>query len=268
MYFKNPSRAVWTACTIFCFSFFLVLNATAESGLEENEASSEWAYEAMLYGWGPTIKSETPDGHTVEIDLETIVKNLDAIAMAGFDARKGRWTIHSDILFFDISDDESNDITIPVGPFEIEKTIDIEVEMKSWIVNLTGRYQVLETDSSVVAVIAGARYFWLDVGVELDDTTDSDAGEDLSGSDDVWDAVVGVAGRHQLNDRWDVNYKFDVGGGGSKLTWEAVTSVGYDYDWGELQFGYRYTYYDFDSSFKLLSELDVYGPYIAGVWSF
>jgi len=32
--------------------------------------------------------------------------------------------------------------------------------------------------------------------------------------------------------------------------------------------GYRYLHYDFDSSFDLLSELDVYGPYIGAVWSF
>jgi hypothetical protein len=65
-----------------------------------------------------------------------------------------------------------------------------------------------------------------------------------------------------------MNYKFDVGGGGSDLTWEAVAAVGYDYNWGELQMGYRYLHYDFDSSFDLLSELDVYGPYIGAVWSF
>jgi hypothetical protein len=188
--------------------------------------------------------------------------------MAAFEARKGRWTAHTDILYFGISDNGTNDITIPDGPLNIEKKVEVDVEVDAWIINLTGRYQILDTDSSDIAILAGVRYLWLDLGVDVDDLTDSDAGSELSSSDDVWDAIVGIAGRHQLNDRWDMNYKFDVGGGGSELTWEAIAGVGYDYNWGELQMGYRYVYYDFDSSFEPLSKLETYGPYIAAVWTF
>jgi len=152
----------------------------------------------------------------------------DGVAMLALEGRKGRRTAHTDILYFDISDDDTNDITIPLGPISIEKTIDVT--------------------NPIAAEILVAK--------------------NLSGSDDVWDAVVGITGQHQLNDQWKMNYKFDVGGGGSDLTWEAVAAVGYDYNWGELQMGYRYLHYDFDSSFDLLSELDVYGPYIGAVWSF
>lgn len=219
----------------------------------------------------PAINAETPTGDSLEIDLETLLKNLDGAAMLAFEGRKGRWTAHSDILYFGISDDDTNDITIPLGPVSIEKAIDVDVEMSAWIVNLTGRYALLETDSSYVAFLAGARYFHLDLslGIEVAQPTAAEllVGQKLSGSDDVWDAVVGITGRHQLNDKWKMNYKFDVGGGGSDLTWEAVAAVSYDYNWGELYMGYRHIHYDFDSSFDLLSELDVDGPYIGAVWS-
>ena len=46
----------------------------------------------------------------------------DGIAMLAFEGRKGRRTAHTDILYFDISDDDTNDITIPLGPISIEKT--------------------------------------------------------------------------------------------------------------------------------------------------
>ena len=69
----------------------------------------------------------------------------DGIAMFAFEGRKGRWTAHSDFLYMSISDDDTNDITIPLGPISIEKTIDVDVGMSAWVVNLIGRYELLET---------------------------------------------------------------------------------------------------------------------------
>ena len=48
----------------------------------------------------------------------------------------------------------------------------------------------------------------------------------------------------------------------------AVAAVSYDYNWGELHMGYRYIHYDFDSSFDLLSELDVDGLCVGAGLSF
>jgi|TARA_B110000495_G_scaffold168088_1_gene154860 hypothetical protein len=69
----------------------------------------------------------------------------DGVAMLALEGRKGRRTAHTDILYFDISDDDTNDITIPLGPISIEKTIDVDVGMSAWVVNLIGRYELLET---------------------------------------------------------------------------------------------------------------------------
>ena len=37
---------------------------------------------------------------------------------------------------------------------------------------------------------------------------------------------------------------------------------------GGLVVGYRYLSYDFDSDFKLMKELDIYGPVIGAAWEF
>ena len=265
-------RAIGRVYLLFCFACFFAFNASAEPAVQDETTDNGWQYKAMIYLWLPTINAETPTGDSLEIDLETLLKNLDGAAMLAFEGSKGRWTAHADLLYFGISDDDTNDITIPLGPINIEKTIDVDVEMSSWVVNLTGRYELLETDSSHVALLAGARYFYLDLSLGIDVANPTVAellvGQTLSGSDDVWDAVVGITGEHQLKDKWKMNYKFDVGGGGSDLTWEAVAAVSSDYNWGELHMGYRYLHYDFDSSFDLLSELDVDGPYIGAVWNF
>lgn len=51
-------------------------------------------------------------------------------------------------------------------------------------------------------------------------------------------------------------------------TWNAIAQVGYTYDWGSLVGGYRYLSYDFDSDFKLMKDLDVYGPFLGLLFEF
>jgi hypothetical protein len=41
-----------------------------------------------------------------------------------------------------------------------------------------------------------------------------------------------LRGVSELSDKWWLNYRFDIGAGGSDLTWNAVAQFGYTYDWG------------------------------------
>ena len=117
-------------------------------------------------------------------------------------------------------------------------------------------------------VLAGVRYFSLDMGAELDASVIPGGGVVVDDRDDVWDGIVGLRGVSKLSDKWWLNYRFDIGAGDSDLTWNAVAQFGYTYDWGSLVMGYRYLSYDFDSDFKLLKDLDVHGPLIGVLWEF
>ena len=88
------------------------------------------------------------------------------------------------------------------------------------------------------------------------------------GKDHVLDGIVGLRGLAELSDKWWLNYRFDIGAGGSDLTWNAAAQIGRRYSWGSLVLGYRYLHYDFDSDFKLMKDLDVYGPVVGAVWEF
>jgi hypothetical protein len=139
--------------------------------------------------------------------------------------------------------------------------------METWIVNLVGAYSIHRTETSDFQILAGTRYFWLDVEAELD--VDVLPGQAVvEGSDDVLDAIVGVRGATELSDRWWFSYRLDAGAGGSDFTWNGAVQFGRRYDWGSLAFGYRYLHHDFDSDFELLKDLDVYGPLIGAVWEF
>ena len=145
--------------------------------------------------------------------------------------------------------------------------VGFEAEMKTWIVILAGAYRVLQADNYDVQVLAGARYLSLDVTTKLD-TSLVPGAKVVDGSDEVFDAVVGVRGLAELSDKWWLAYRYDIGTGNSDLTWNAVALLGRRFDWGSLTVGYRYLHYDFDSDWKLLEELDVYGPVIGAAWEF
>jgi len=50
-----------------------------------------------------------------------------------------------------------------------------------------------------------------------------------------------------------VPYYADVGTGQTKLTWQAVTGLGYQFDWGALALTYRYLDYQMKSGSKVES---------------
>ena len=254
---------------IFGFTLCSVCNATAEEVSEKDKANNKWEFKATVWGWLPTIEAELPTGDDIKMDIKDILENLDMAAFTAFEASKGKWTIHADQVYFDVSGGGSHEITIPVGPLEIKQAIGINVSMTSWVINLTAGYRVFESESTTLDLIAGTRYFWLEQELTVKNQTNPERPpRELSADDYVLDAVIGISGHTILNPKWDLDYRVDIGGGDSDLTWEANSSLGYGYEWGQLRFGYRYTHYDYDDSFKLLNDLDVFGPYFAAVWSF
>lgn len=258
----NIERSGGTGFLAWLFAgFFVCMPLTASAG------DDEWKFKAQVYGWLPTIESTLPNDDDLKLNIDDILDYLDFTFMGVFQARKGDWAVVSDAVYLKISTSEAGNTTVPVGPFNVPTRAEIGVEMETWIVSLAGAYRIHQADKFDVQVLAGARYLSLDIDAELD--TSLLPGEKLvSGRDDVWDAIVGVRGLAELSDKWWLTYRFDIGTGGSDQTWNAIAQFGRKFDWGSLAVGYRYLHYDFDSDFKLLKDLDVYGPVIGVAWEF
>jgi hypothetical protein len=62
---------------------------------------------------------------------------------------------------------------------------------------------------------------------------------------------------------WFAPYYADVGGGDSKLTWQAMAGVGYAYKWGDVVLAYRYLSYEQGGN-KLLEDVNL-GGFALGV---
>ena len=89
----------------------------------------------------------------------------------------------------------------------------------------------------------------------------------LSQSVGLWDGIVGVKGRFDLNENWYLPYHLDIGAGDSDLTWQALGGVGYRFNWGDVLLAYRHLHYDQGDS-GLLQDLEFSGPVLGANFNF
>ncbi len=236
----------------------LLLLAVTPVSAEEKSAD-EWQFDATVYLWGSTIKQTSAAGDSTTINFGTILKNLDFAAMGTFGARKGKFSMLTDVIYMNLSGSEKRNGDFLGQP--VEGTI--EVGLKSWILNLIGGYNLIDNDINQFDIAAGARYLDVEVPVTI---KINDHKIKLSEQGSGWDGVIGLKGRHYFPDGYYFNYYADVGGGNSKLTWQSAVNFSYDYKKFTGVLGYRY----FKANFKndaALDDLRIHGPYIGAKWS-
>jgi len=148
-------------------------------------------------------------------------------------------------------------------------TADLDVGIKGSILTIAGEWRVQSTPASTVDVLLGARY--LDVEPRLSFGLNGDVASipaaSRGGSFEIkarnWDAIVGVKARYAFGDRlqWYVPLYADIGGGDSKLTWQAAAGLGYSFGWGDVVGLWRYLSYELKSD-QPIQDLSFSGPMI------
>lgn len=223
---------------------------------------SDSTHSISIYGWLPTFdgslnyKIPGSGGGDVEIDW---LDKIDMFFMADYEMRKGKWSFLADMIYLDMSDAQETSIigdNIPVAS---------EQELTGWLLSFYGGYCTVDTDNLTLDIIAGLRYFSLDF--DIDGTVGNTELFSLSPSVTLYDAIIGVKGKVNLNENWYIPYHFDIGAGDSELTWQASTSIGYRFDWGDTILTYRYVHYDKGDT-GLVQDLDMYGPKIGVIFYF
>lgn len=213
------------------------------------DGPADWQFAAMIYGWllsvsgnlNYTLPRDTGGG-SVSVDADKVLDALQFTFMASFEARRGDWSVFTDVIYLDLAGDESKSVTLPRGRFST--VLDADLEITGWVWTLAGGYTVWRNDRSYLDLLAGARLLSIDTDLKLTGTGPFERGRKVSSSVDVWDGVVGATGRVALDDRWFVPYYGDVGTGDSDLTWQVAGGVGYAFDWGEVMLLYRHLEYD------------------------
>ena len=217
----------------------------------------DWEYILAFYVWAADLEFTLPTGDEAEITFSDTLDNLDMTLMTTLGARKDKWTFMTDVLYLSIKDDSSTNVG------SLLKLSD--VYLKAWVVSPFVSYEIIGNEKGSLQLKAGARYFHLKVGLDLETPSHK---TDESATDDVWDAVVGIRGKFNLADRWFMPYVLDIGTGDSDYTWHAMGGIGYQFDKFQLLALYRYMHWEFDDSFSLLKDLTLKGPLVGAMFTF
>lgn len=276
-------------------SVMLALACVAVSGIALAETSSdEWQFQITPYLWLPTIDGtlnyDLPPGGggspNISVGPTDWLELLNFGALVGGSARKGRFSMFTDIVYLSMTrngdgrvvsvegDVPGNFISIPVSA---DLTLNTRTDMDGLVWTLAAGYTVKRTETSTVDVFAGARLFSVDFSSswELTAAITTPGGQELLsaqgsiGSDtDLWDGIVGLRGHFGFgNGKWSVPYYFDVGAGSSDLTWNAMAGLSRSFGWGDLMFVYRHLAYDEDAD-GLMQNFSFSGPAFGAAFRF
>jgi hypothetical protein len=240
------------------------------------QPSDNWTFQAIVYGYFPDLGGTTKfpprtGGGSIDVDIGTILSNLNFTFMGTFEARKGRWGLFTDVIYLDVSGDKngSRDFTLGGGaiPAGVSSNLDLGIKATLWTV--AGEYLAVSNPSTTLYVVGGARL--LDLREKLSYAFSADVGPFVgparTGSAEAkqsnWDAIVGVKGNHAFgaNREWFIPYYADIGTGDSDLTYQLFGGLGYKFKWGSVLAGWRYIDYEFKSS-SPVQTLDLNGPMI------
>jgi len=166
-----------------------------------------------------------------------------------------------DGIYLGMSADQSVTVDLPLNK---TLTVGSRQDLTAWLVSGYAGYNMIDNAQGRLDVMAGVRYFSLELDVDL---FVNNRNKNVSPSSEFTDALVGVKGYINLSENWYLPYLFDIGAGDSDLTYQAEASIGYRFDWGNILATYRYVHYEADGE-KLVKDFDMYGPKIGVSFNF
>ncbi len=225
----------------------------------DSGAGDEWQFDAGVYLFAAGVNGETASDSELDISFTDLIDNLNMTFMGDLEARKSKWSLAANVIYFNVSADGGGHV--PVEPIPgLSVTVEADVKLRAWVLNFTGGYRLLQSERATLNLIAGARYLEIDAFLNASQRVGPlGKTEEVGMSGNNWDAIIGVKGDVNLNDNWYVPYYLDIGTGDSDFTWQIAAGVGYRFDWGDLNLGYRYADWDFKSSSNL-DHINLSGP--------
>jgi hypothetical protein len=259
----------------------LVIPALLVPGISAAQQYDAWKYEASIYFFladvgGRVTFPPTGASKDVSVGIDEILDKLEFGFMGSFEARRGRWGVLTDLAYMSVGNTQAGSKALSIGqvgiPADVNANLTFDLKLLVW--SLAGTYALIADRNHTLDALAGTRM--LDVRTRVDYSLTGNVGPialpDRSGarevSDKNWDAIVGVKGRAGglgADGKWYVPYYVDIGTGESKLTYQAMAGIGYQFGWGDVVASWRYLAYEMKSG-KLIEQLDFNGPQISAVF--
>jgi hypothetical protein len=251
----------------FALSLALVFAAFPHTVLAvDGKDENEWQHRTAAYLWMAGLDGSTGNSiqaGEIEASFSDILSNFEAGFMFDYRGKKGKWGLGLDLIYLNIgpSPTVTGPNPAPVGPPTISAEGD--VDLKQWIVDFTGRYEV----KPGFELLAGGRYVDLDVDATINFPGPERKQLNISGTESWVDPIIGAEYRGNFpgTDKWSYLMHGDVGGFGvsSDLTWQLYGYVGYRPTPKWLIYGgYRHMKIDYesDNQAKFFYDMAVGGP--------
>ena len=229
----------------------VLLGGPRPSAAEEGKSVAKWGYNLSLYAWIPSLDGKLKynlggGDSSQEVDAGSVIEDIQTVFMGNFEVHKSRWSWQADYIYLDMADAKQDSVHINLGP-GIDISTGASASLTGWYLGLSGAYQVYDSEKGTVYTLLGTRYLSLSTDITLNLTgplPPSLPGLNLNASTEILDGVVGVKGRLFLGKHWYMPYHLDVGTGKSRLTWEAMTGIGYGFMRWDLLLVYRHLGFD------------------------
>ena len=220
-------------------------------------ASSEtWQFQFSPYFWLASLHGTAGVGNqTAQVDesFSDIFHSLDFALMGVFEARKGKLVVLTDLEYVAVSDDKATP-----GPL----FSNVNAKFKTFIFDPEVGYRVYDDPAkgAFVDVLGGIRVWH--VSTELNFGAGILPATQVQGSRNWVDAIVGLRGKAAVSEKLFVTGKFDLGGGGSKFTYQLFGGGGYNINQKvALIFGYRVLDVNYDKN-NFIYDMNQRGPIV------
>jgi len=203
--------------------------------------------------------------------------------MVAADAQYDRFSLLTDFMYLNVSGIAAHFksidfVGVPSQPISRSLQTSTGTRLDTTIWTLAGGYTLLQGDWGNFDVIAGFRY------AGANDTTDYSLGltvtgprgngatfggiGGVSGSANIWNGIGGFRGRIRIsNTGLFIPYYFDIGTGGSNLTWQIASGLGYQTGWAGVSLTYRYLSFE-QSNSAFIQHLSMGGPMLMANFTF
>jgi hypothetical protein len=254
---------------------------------------SGWTFDVTPYLWFANINTDLSFnlppalGGTVtaspSVGFGDLVSHLNFGLMGAADARYNQFSVLTDFLYLNVGGTPAHfrSVNFPNHP-AIPITADVRssqgLNLNATIWTLAGGYTLAQGDWGNFDMIAGFRLFEVNtrVNYSLGFAIEGPLGNgatfggvgSVSGSADIWNGIGGFRGRIRVgNAGLFIPYYFDIGAGGSNLTWQISSGLGYHAGPADVSLTYRYLSFEQGSN-SPVQRLWIKGPMLMANFAF
>ncbi|NVP56175.1 hypothetical protein [Mycoplana rhizolycopersici] len=221
------------ASTFFCAGLCMLGQSAAAADIapvamtpeaKQVETESGWTFSFAPYFWAAGLSGDlTAFGQrTVHVDSSfgDVWDHLDFAAMAIGEARYGRYSVFTDLMYTKLSGSSAT----PRG-FLADR---IEVDSETFAGFVGAGYSLLQDNNGHFDVVGGIRVWSVDTTISISGGVFD--GRSRSDGDTWVDALGGFKGTYFLTPNVFLTGWGMVGGGGANIDWDVAGTVGYKFN--------------------------------------